>query len=177
LPFTLARRNPERLFIGVDANAENMRRWSGRAVRARLANVLYVRAAVEKLPQELLGVADRVTVVLPWGSLLAAVAGPSADILRGVRALCRTGATLSVVLGHDPVRDRVALRRLGLPGLDEAARAHHFAHDYACAGFRLSSIRAVAASEVAGLPSTWAKHLAQGRERRFLEIAATADHT
>lgn len=174
LPFALAQQEPDRLFIGIDANADNMGRWSGRAVRARLANVLYVRAAVEDLPSDLAGTADRVTVVLPWGSLLAAVARPSVPVLRGVRTLCQPGASLVIVLGFDPARDRAELIRLGLPPLDEAVHGEHFAHDYAAAGFRLDSVRSLDQGARAAYPSTWAAHLAHGNERRFLQIAATA---
>jgi ubiquinone/menaquinone biosynthesis C-methylase UbiE len=62
LPFTMAREAPGRLFIGLDANAAGARELSGRAFRARMPNLLYVRAAVENLPAELAGLADRVSI-------------------------------------------------------------------------------------------------------------------
>jgi 16S rRNA (adenine(1408)-N(1))-methyltransferase len=174
LPWELARRESDRLFIGLDANADNLREWSGRAVRARLANLLYVRAAAEDLPPELVGIADRVSVVLPWGSLLAAVARPAVDVLRGIRALCQQGAALTVVLGADAARDRKELQRLGLPPLDEAVRADHFAAAYAAAGFTLRRAAALPAQELTRYPSTWARQLAHGPGRRFIRIAAEA---
>ena len=61
LPYTLGREAPHRLFIGIDANAAGLRRYSGRAVRQRLANVIFVRASLEALPSELSGVADQIT--------------------------------------------------------------------------------------------------------------------
>ena len=67
-------------------------RSPGRARRERMPNVTYVRASIESLPAELGGIADRVTVVLPWGSLLAAVALPSLPALRNLRAVCQPGA-------------------------------------------------------------------------------------
>jgi hypothetical protein len=143
-------------------------------VRERLPNLLYVRAAVEALPAELASLADGVTVVLPWGSLLAAVARPRVDVLRGVRALCRPGAALSVLLGHDPRRDEAELRRLGLPPLDAASLEAALAAGYDDGGFRLHAVRAAPAAEVAALPSTWARQLAHGRDRRFIRLDATA---
>ena len=89
----------------MDANAAALRQRSGRAARARRPNVLYVRAAVVVLPPELMGAADRVTVVLPWGSLLAAVARPCVPVMQGIRGLCQPGAGLTVVVGIDPTRD------------------------------------------------------------------------
>jgi hypothetical protein len=82
----MARESPKRLFVGVDANASALHQVSGRALRAGVRNVLYVRAAMEDLPAELAGAADRVTVVLPWGSLLAAVARPDPELSRGSAA-------------------------------------------------------------------------------------------
>lgn len=48
---------------------------------------------VESLPRELAAAADRVTVVLPWGTLLAAVAMPSVAVLRGIREISGEGPT------------------------------------------------------------------------------------
>ena len=39
-------------------------------------------------------------MVLPWGSLLAAVALPRPEVLRGIRALCQPGARLTVAAGQ-----------------------------------------------------------------------------
>jgi 16S rRNA (adenine(1408)-N(1))-methyltransferase len=174
LPYRLAREAPERLFVGIDANAAGLIRFSGRAVRAGLPNVLYVRAAVERLPSALAGVADRVSVVLPWGSLLAAVAGRSAAVLQGVRALCQSGARLTVVLGLDPARDRAEILRLGLPPLTDARFGDDLGVGYAAAGFSLISVRPMGRDQLARLPSTWARRLAHGGDRSLLRIEARA---
>jgi 16S rRNA (adenine(1408)-N(1))-methyltransferase len=174
LPFTWARGSPERLFIGIDANAAGMRELSGRAVRERIPNLVYVRASVEALPAELHGVADRVTVVLPWGSLLAAVALPSLPALRNLRAVCQAEARLSVVLGSDPARDQAELRRLGLPPLEAGELAGRVEAGYAEAGFRIERVRTMAAPEVARFPATWARRLAGGDGRSFVQLEARA---
>jgi 16S rRNA (adenine(1408)-N(1))-methyltransferase len=87
-----ARAEPSHLFIGVDANgdamAERSRRAAAKAARGGLVNVLYVRANVESLPEELEAIADRVTVLFAWGSLLAIVASADPRALRPLRAIC-----------------------------------------------------------------------------------------
>ncbi len=163
-----------RLFVGIDANAAGLRAFSVRALRDGFANLVYVRAAVEDLPSALAGVADRLTIVLPWGSLLAAVARPSVDALRGVRALCQRHAVLTIVLGVDPVRDQAELLRLGLHPLTDACLASRLAAGYALAGFTLGSVRPMAQDELALWPSTWARRLAHGRGRKLFQITATA---
>ena len=114
------------------------------------------------------------SVVLPWGSLLAAVARPSPAALRGIRALCQPGASLTIVLGFDPVRDRAELSRLGLASLPEAPLASRIAEGYAAAGFALESVRPLVHDELARWPSTWARRLAHAQGRRLFQVVATA---
>lgn len=165
---------PERLFIGIDANAAGLRRLSGRAAHARIPNVVYVRAAVEALPPELDGIADRVTIVLPWGSLLATVARPAVSLLRGVRSLCQPGAILTVVIGVDPARDGAELRRLGLHPLADCGPESELSAGYGAAGFVLTSVRALHPEDLAQWPSTWARRLAHGSSRSFSRLEARA---
>ena len=134
----------------------------------------YVRASIEELPAELTGVADQVTAILPWGSLLAAFARPVVPLLQDVRRLCAPGAALTVVLGVDPQRDRAEVLRLGLPVLDVAHFAGALASGYAEAGFVVTSVRALAPEELARWASSWAKRLAFGHPRPVFQIEARA---
>lgn len=174
LPYLWARQDPERLFVGVDANAAGLRAFSARAEHERLPNLLYVRAAVEALPQALNGVADRLSVVFPWGSLLAAVARPSPEVLRAMRALCRPGARLAVVLGVDPVRDARELERLGLqsPAIDRLAA--RLAEGYALAGFAPASVRRASRADLERWPSTWVRRLGPDRQDAIVLVEAEA---
>jgi hypothetical protein len=173
LPDTLGRQTPGRLFVGIDANAAGLRERSGRAFRDRLGNVLYVRAGVEDLPCELAGAADRVTVILPWGSLLAAVARPDVGRLAGIRALCQPGASLTVVLSL-AARDGAEARRLELPPLEPGHLHDGLAAGYAAAGFATSSVSAIDLAELARWPSTWARRLGHGERRPAFRIDARA---
>jgi len=150
-----------------------MRQLSARALHERLDNLLYVRAAVEDLPPALAGVADRLSVVLPWGSLLAAVAHPSVDVLQGIRGLCQPDAVLTIVIGLDRVRDQAELRRLGLTSLLDASLASRLAEGYARAGFRFGSVRPVAPDELTAWPSSWVRRLSHARGRTLLQVTAT----
>jgi 16S rRNA (adenine(1408)-N(1))-methyltransferase len=160
--------------VGVDANAAGLRELSGRAFRDRLGNLVYVRASVEALPAELAGAADQVTVVLPWGSLLAAVARPLADPLRRVRALCRPGGRLTIVLAPHVVRDAGESRRLGLPSLDARLLAATLPQAYAEAGFERVQVRSLDVGKTPQWRSTWMRRLARAGDRSLLEIEALA---
>src|SRR5690242_18865169 len=77
----IATERPDWLVVGVDALAEPMEEI---ARKTKLANLLFVRASIESLPSELRGVADAVSVMLPWGALLEGVVLADENVLRGI---------------------------------------------------------------------------------------------
>src|SRR5438046_57999 len=89
-----ARRHPDVLFIGLDADPTRMRRASQHAP----ANALFVVATGERLPTELDGRVSAVSVSFPWGSLLRGLIAPSATVLAGVARVLRPGGTMTALL-------------------------------------------------------------------------------
>jgi len=116
-----ARENPQKFFIGIDANTRPLEKLSEKVHRnpkkGGLPNLLFLQAAVEDLPEELNGVADEVHVHFPWGSLLRAVYAGDRQVLQNIRRICSRGAALEIVIGLDPERDRTEIERLGLTHL------------------------------------------------------------
>ncbi|WP_443094085.1 class I SAM-dependent methyltransferase [Nannocystis punicea] len=166
-----ARSEPSTLVIGVDASAEGLREPSrkaaGKPARGGLANVLFGLLPLERAPGELVGLVDALTVLLPWGSLLRAVALPEAEGLARLRGLCKPGASLQVVFGYGP-GDPLAVQ--ALPGLQGEVRAAGLVQAYAAAGFEVTA-RSVGREEVGELPTTWAKKLAySNNEREFVAL-------
>src|SRR5689334_174905 len=100
----------------MDANAASMAEVSRRADRRRTQNALFVIAAAERPPAELLGRADLLTITMPWGSLLRGALGRDEAIMRGVAALLNEHGRLEILLSVEP-RDG-----LGEPDLDDACR-------------------------------------------------------
>lgn len=169
-----AARDPARLIIGVDANAEGLRetsrRLAAKATRGGLPNAWVARLALADAPGTLAALADVLTVLLPWGSLLRAAAGRDDPALRALRALCKPGAELRVVFGYGPETEQTAIRELGLPALAAPETMPALEHAYRAAGFIVTA-RAVDREAVRSLPTTWAKRLAySGHQRRFVEI-------
>jgi 16S rRNA (adenine(1408)-N(1))-methyltransferase len=139
-----ARQQPTHLVIGVDANADGLREASRRS-KAKPPNLLLGRLALEDAPGELAGLADRITVLLPWGSLLCAVALPDPDALTRLHALAHRDARLRVVLGYAEGADDAAITTLGLPHLDARALIGH----YRRAGFAMTAAPSPARSSAA----------------------------
>jgi 16S rRNA (adenine(1408)-N(1))-methyltransferase len=173
-----ARRNPSKFYIGIDANADALRKISEkinrRPERGGLPNVLFVKAAAEALPAELDGIADEVHVHFPWGSLLRGVAGCDPRILTGLRRICTPGALLEVVIGLDPERDRREIARLELPVLEPADVDARLAPCYRAAGFEVVERGRLAPSEWSRLECSWARRLQTSQQRDVLYVIAEA---
>ena len=171
-----AKENPNRFYIGIDANRQPLEKISEKIHRkpasGGLPNVLFLQAAVEDLPPELDGVADEVHVHFPWGTLLRAVATGDSAVLASLRRLCAPGALLEIVIGIDPERDRAEIERLGLQSLSASYIESILAPKYEAAGFDVLESGALAASNWSTLRTSWAKRLKSGAKRTVFYIVA-----
>jgi len=176
--YNSARQNPNKFFIGIDANPRPLEKLSEKIHRkpakGGLPNVLFLQSAVEDLPSELDGVADEVHVHFPWGSLLRAVARGDEAVLRNLRRVCSTQGLLEVVIGLDPERDRSEMERLGLQVLSPAYIGSGLVPRYKNAGFEVLETGALPASEWSRLQTSWAKRLEGNANRTLLYIIARA---
>ncbi len=162
------------MFVGVDANADGLRDVSRRAAakpsRGGVPNALFGRLALEALPGELEGFADSVTLLLPWGSLLGAVARPEVDALARIRGLCKADAQLRVVFGYDVESDARAIETLALCALDAREFCTQLELGYRAAGFDVR-VAPIVTDRVRALRTTWSQKLAfSGRSRQFIEV-------
>src|SRR5262245_39435786 len=101
--YRIARADPTTLVVAVDANGagliERSRRAAAKPARGGASNARFARASVEAFPSELDGLATRITVLFPWGTLLRGVTAPEPAILERLRRVCRNEARLEIVLG------------------------------------------------------------------------------
>jgi 16S rRNA (adenine(1408)-N(1))-methyltransferase len=175
----MARLNPNKFYIGVDANADPLKKASMKATRkpskGGLPNALFVRAAVEDLPDELDDSADEIHVHFPWGSLLRAVALGDEAVLRSLRGVASPGCLLEIVIGIDPERDKTEIERLSLPDLTPVFLHSFLIPKYKAAGFDLLETDTIDSSEWPKLETSWARRLRNGAGRRvtYLIFQAT----
>ncbi|MBF6331043.1 class I SAM-dependent methyltransferase [Nocardia transvalensis] len=160
--------NSRLLVIGVDASAAGMVDASRRAMRSRDgSNALFVVAAAERLPPELNGLADEVTVNFPWGSLLRGLLGADDAVLGGLARIMKPGAALSILLSVTD-QDRGA----GVAAIEDGAALSALVGPYAAQGLAITEIRPLAAADVAAAGSSWGKRLGAGTRRPAWLIAA-----
>ncbi len=167
-----ARRRPSVLVVGVDAGPDAMRRTAARAAvkpaKGGVPNVLFVWAAVEALPPELTAITE-VHCLMPWGSLLRALAAPDEAVLRAVAARCSPGARFLITLNLHAWRPPVPEVGDTAEPTPETAAAR-LAPAYARAGWQLTAADYLDAAQVAELGTSWTKRL--GSSRASLDVLA-----
>ena len=176
--YQCARANPNKFFIGIDANPRPLEKISEKIRRnpdkGGLPNVLFIQAAIEDLPSELDGVADEVHVHFPWGSLLRVVATGDEAGLRNLRRICSVEAVLEVIIGLDPGRDRSEIERLGLSARSHDPVGLELTPRYQAAGFQILEAGALPQSVWPTLQTSWAKRLRGNEHRTLIYIIARA---
>ena len=169
-----ARANPNKFFIGIDANVKPLEKPSMKATRkvnkGGLPNAIFVQAAIEFLPEEFSGVADEIHIHFPWGSLLRGVALGEPDILASLNRIANKGCLLEIVLGVDAKRDKSELERLGIPELTSDFFRSFLIPRYAAAGFESVTFTPLDRSEWSQLESSWARKLSNGSERSVMNL-------
>lgn len=173
-----ARENPQKFYIGIDANAQPLAKISEKIHRnpnkGGAPNLLFVQAVAEALPLELDGIANEIHVHFPWGSLLRAVATGDAVVLQNLRRVCAPDAVLEIVIGHDPLRDHTELAALGIPALTPDYIATTLVPRYQTHGFPVLDYGVLGPSEWEPLNTSWAKRLQGGAGRALVYLIAQA---
>ena len=149
--------NPTRLVIGIDPVADALVGASRRAAAAPrkggLPNALFVAGAAESLPRGLHGLAERVTVNLPWGSLLRGALALD-EAAAGIACLVAPGGTAELLVAPAD-RDGLA----GDVSVERRLEGGCLADDWWRHGLCLEDARPATAAELALTPTTWAKRL------------------
>lgn len=178
--YRTARQNPNKFFIGIDANPRPLEKISEKTHRkpskGGTPNVLFLQAAVEDLPYELDGVADEVHVHFPWGSLLRAMAVGEPIVLQNLRRICATEALLEVVIGNDPERDRGEMDRLGIAPLSLEHIDSTLTPAFKRAGFEITERGILPSTDWSCIQTSWARRLKSSPERTVMFFIARAIH-
>jgi hypothetical protein len=154
-----ARVRPTLLAIGVDACRENLRATSRNAPR----NALFAIADARALPPELRGLANRIAINFPWGSLLGALLAGDTGLLSGLAAIARPGEALEIRLNGGA---------LAAAGWSFAAGGERVRQVLSGSGFVVQRAVELDVRALRACPTTWARRLAFGRDPRALYLRA-----
>ncbi|HSF18008.1 MAG TPA: hypothetical protein VLK65_20895 [Vicinamibacteria bacterium] len=178
-PLRLARLEPSRLFVAVDLNDDALSRTAWRAARREarggVRNLLCIAANARELSREIGGVADRVTIVLPWGELLRAVATPDSETLEAIAGLCQPDASLENVFSYDSRRDPSIPALRDYQNSNAAQVEAHLREPYQRAGLHIRRVEDLDQRALLDYPTTWATRLAHGSPRKVWRIRGRKD--
>jgi 16S rRNA (adenine(1408)-N(1))-methyltransferase len=134
--------------------AEASRRAARSPGKGGLPNLIFAVAAAERLPDELCGGVDELTVLFPWGSLLRGALALDPAAAGGIASLLAPGGHVRALVS---ITDRdtatSALRPLTTEDRDDLARR------WSAFGLQLTTFAEASPAEVAASGSTWAKRL------------------
>jgi SAM-dependent methyltransferase len=173
-----AEREPEALVVGLDAETTRLDRTLASARRKRLRRLLFVTAAAEDPPPALLGRADEIAAIMPWGSLLDGLLGGDERVLASVLALGSPGAVLGAVVNVRPWDAPSSVdRKLAATPEPTTEHLEGLAKRYAELGWRLDPPARLTDAEARALGSTWASRVVSARASRLLRLRATRDRS
>jgi 16S rRNA (adenine(1408)-N(1))-methyltransferase len=153
----LAEKYAENFFIGIDACRENLRVNS----QQKLPNALFIIASAQALPSELNGLASRVSLNFPWGSLLESLLNNDTALMDGLSAISRPQASMEIYLNGEA---------LGTAGWALEAGTDQIERILNAAGWTTRSRACLDTNALRSFSSTWAKRLAFGRDPRAVHL-------
>lgn len=169
-----ARANPNKFFIGIDANVKPLQKPSIKATRkpgkGGLPNALFVQASAESLPDELAGIATEIRIQFPWGSLLKLVIEAGPQFLSSLERIAAPCCSLTFLLSFDPTRDLGELARLKIDPAEMAGLPGSVASKYLRAGFSPIRSDRLNVSQLRNLDSSWARRLSTSPDRYIVQI-------
>jgi 16S rRNA (adenine(1408)-N(1))-methyltransferase len=132
-------------------------------------NVLFAVARVEDAPRELAGVADRITVSFPWGSLLRGIVRAESSVVVPLARIAKPGACVEMLLSVETQDAASGLAPDDIAAL--SARADAFAR----CGLVIERVAIASEDEMVASGSSWAKRLGGSRRVSALRLRRVAD--
>jgi 16S rRNA (adenine(1408)-N(1))-methyltransferase len=157
--------NPQTLFIGIDPSAKQLEIYSKKALRKKLENILFILGSIENLPDELTGIANKLYVILPWGSLLQSMISPQTESIKKLHDLLKAGGEIEIILGYSPDLEPSETKRLELSEINENLIKNTVIPYFESNGFKLLDVRQLQKEELQAFESTWSKKLSHGKDR------------
>jgi 16S rRNA (adenine(1408)-N(1))-methyltransferase len=157
-------------FVGIDPAEKQLKIYAKKAVREKAKNLIYVIGSIEILPGELNGIADRVYINLPWGTLLENIVKPKKTQLSKLYGLLKEDGELEIILGYAPELEPKETTRLDLPLINLDLVRNELVPAFESAGFHTKEYYEMSKKQLAVEETTWAKRLRYGKDRKIYKM-------
>jgi hypothetical protein len=169
--YTIAKENPDRFIIGIEPHHGSLEKTSAKIYKkpqkGGLKNALFVLAGIEELPEELNGVANQVFINFPWAGLLKGLLIADAIVWNALKRVCLPGAFIDILFSYEKSAEANEFRKAGLPDIDESFSRNVTIPGIEKLGFTVLELKNVTVDDIKQYPSSWAKKLSFGRDRRY----------
>lgn len=167
-----ALKDPHTLYVGIDPAEKQMREYSVKCVKKKLDNALFLVSSIENLPDDFSEIADVLTIILPWGSLLGGIVRGETVIIGKVAGIIKRGGEISIVLGYSAELEPSESERLELPELTPEYVENTIAKAFSARITNINGIEILDYSndKLGNIGSNWAKKLTFGRDRKLYSL-------
>ena len=166
-------RNPHIFYIGIDPNQKQLEIYSKKAQKEKLQNAAFILDSIEKLDWDTTPIAQKIYVILPWGSLLQAFVGPNLQSLQKLKNLLKPNGQITIILGYSPESEPNETQRLQLQYLTSEYIETVLKTAYAKIGLTIHAVKKLQKTDLKEFETTWSKKLVFGKDRTIflLEIS------
>lgn len=172
--YKIAKDNPDRFIIGIEPHHKGLERISARVYkkpsRGGIKNALFVLSEIDEMPEELNGIANQVFINFPWAGLLKSLLLAEDAAWGPVKRICKDGAFIDVIFAYEESTEENEFKRLGLPAVDITYLKNVLAPKLENQGLEVLEIKDVNYESIKKYPSSWAKKLGYGRDRKYFYL-------
>ncbi len=165
----MAKKKPEHMFIGVDADRSQLSIGSAKAAKKPAKggcdNAMFFCMNVLNMPSFFKDFASYININYPWGSLLNAVAEPDENMLEQIAALAKNKAIFEMVLNLQVFNDPTQRENMNLPEFNMKFVEETLLPIYEKHGFSPIRYQFYKPGQDAGIPSTWGGQLTRNSKR------------
>ena len=165
-----ALKEPKALFIGLDPSAKQLAIYAKKAVKSKVDNTLFIVNSLENIKDEFNGLADKIYVFLPWGTLLQHLIKPTKEYVEKLATILKSEGNIEIILGYTEDSEPTQVERLQLANLSMEYLQANVVTVFKDTGLNLKELVELNKTELATLETTWGKKLAFGQNRPLFKL-------
>lgn len=179
LVYESAKVNPKELYIGIDPVEKQMKEYSIKSIRKKLDNAVFLVSSFENIPNDFTHIADKISIILPWGSLLEKTVLAEINFIKKLSSMLKKDSEVEILFGYTQEFEPSEYKRLNLPDLTEEYISQNVVKNFEAFGkesnekYLLKEKRSYDHENLKSFNTNWAKKLTFGKERKLFYLKFT----